>query len=213
MYSSFLRLIRIYTDHGLMKKDYTGQRINSFTVVAKTDKKHGRSSVYLCKCDCGNPFEVHTGYINQKYGCDACSKTRHYSEAWKSRRIAGKANPRRTELSRLYPASVDGVPGAYSVYVVQCAKAGARQRRIPWALNDVFAFEIMIQPCTYCGDAPTYPQSRNGIDRVVNERGYEPNNVVPSCKVCNYWKSTMSVEDFKAHVAKVHTHLSTPPGS
>lgn len=68
-------------------------------------------------------------------------------------------------------------------------------------------------PCNYCGDSLTItrkaynmngPYTHNGIDRVNNDRGYEPNNVVACCEICNRMKLTLSKEEFLNHVQKIH---------
>ena len=53
--------------------------------------------------------------------------------------------------------------------------------------------EITTQPCYYCGhiDLPC-----NGIDRVDSNKGYEKNNCVPCCGVCNKMKSNYNIKDF-----------------
>ena len=67
------------------------------------------------------------------------------------------------------------------------------------------------QNCCYCGAPPRNVARKNkgkikyfrdtifaynGIDRVDSSKGYEPNNVVPCCKVCNTAKNTLSVIEF-----------------
>lgn len=42
-----------------------------------------------------------------------------------------------------------------------------------------------------------------GLDRINNDAGYEMNNVVPCCKVCNYMKADMSQDEFRAHVRSI----------
>lgn len=60
-------------------------------------------------------------------------------------------------------------------------------------------FEDMVsEPCWYCGDEP-----RNGIDRLDSLLGYSMSNCVPCCKVCNYMKRKMSVDEFITHARKV----------
>lgn len=86
------------------------------------------------------------------------------------------------------------------------------------------AIKIGQQPCHYCGDqaqVTTYYAAQyrhqalklgcydedyyqslciqmNGLDRVDNSRGYEPDNVVACCRMCNRAKNDCSVDDFIA---------------
>lgn len=54
------------------------------------------------------------------------------------------------------------------------------------------------QKCSYCSDSP-----RNGIDRADPLKGYTMDNCVSCCKVCNYMKRTMTVEQFLTHIKKI----------
>jgi hypothetical protein len=65
-------------------------------------------------------------------------------------------------------------------------------------------FEKMIhQECIYCGYSPE--NKRNGLDRINNLRGYELDNVVPCCFICNQMKGKLSVEDFFSHIGRIVT--------
>lgn len=48
------------------------------------------------------------------------------------------------------------------------------------------------QPCAYCGIGIW----KIGIDRVDNAIGYEVNNCVPCCKVCNWMKNKTNAKEF-----------------
>jgi len=56
-------------------------------------------------------------------------------------------------------------------------------------------FERLIsQPCHYCG---LYGQDGYvGLDRIWNNIGYLPSNVVPACPECNFAKRVMTKENF-----------------
>jgi hypothetical protein len=47
----------------------------------------------------------------------------------------------------------------------------------------------------------------NGVDRVENSLGYSVDNCVACCKICNWMKLTLSVDEFKAHVIKIARHM------
>ena len=60
--------------------------------------------------------------------------------------------------------------------------------------------------CFYCNDKPgnrLKNKSFQGLDRVNNAIGYEIENVVPCCKICNRAKSSMSLEQWKLWLARV----------
>ena len=63
--------------------------------------------------------------------------------------------------------------------------------------------------CYYCGSAPSLliPHSRgklrNTIDRVDSTKGYEIENCVSCCLLCNRMKRNLAKQDYVAHVLKV----------
>lgn len=63
-------------------------------------------------------------------------------------------------------------------------------------------FKIYVeQRCFYCG------YISGGIDRIDNSEGYNKENIVPCCKICNYMKNKTSQKDFIYNckrIAKLH---------
>lgn len=45
-----------------------------------------------------------------------------------------------------------------------------------------------------------------GIDRVDNTRGYDPDNVVPCCRVCNRAKDVRTKDEFLSWAKRVVDH-------
>lgn len=78
----------------------------------------------------------------------------------------------------------------------------AKQRAYAVELSIEEFEQIVKAPCTYCGDNG----QRRGIDRVDNSKGYIRENCVACCKLCNYIKRTMTVQDFLAHIKKIHDY-------
>lgn len=58
--------------------------------------------------------------------------------------------------------------------------------------------EIVVRPCEYCGSEKSL-----GVDRVDSSIGYEIENCVPCCRICNVMKNSLSVEDFLDHIKKI----------
>lgn len=52
--------------------------------------------------------------------------------------------------------------------------------------------KLRARPCHWCGGG--LPSGGVGLDRLDNERGYEPGNVVPCCEECNIRRLNMPVE-------------------
>lgn len=64
--------------------------------------------------------------------------------------------------------------------------------------------------CHYCGIEPSntymksyYNVNYNGIDRVDNSIGYEMNNVVACCKMCNIAKNNNTEQEFLQWVKRL----------
>jgi len=90
----------------------------------------------------------------------------------------------RQETNRKYKASKKG---RYSTYV-----GCARDRKIEFKLT-VEEFESFWQKdCSYCNT----PIATIGIDRIDSSIGYEINNVVPCCRMCNEMKLHYTLEEW-----------------
>ncbi len=78
-------------------------------------------------------------------------------------------------------------------------KQGAKSRKIVWALTfEQFAL-FWQKPCMYCGDSI----STIGLDRVNTTQGYNFENIVACCAVCNKMKHAYSSELFINHCLKI----------
>lgn len=199
------------------KTDHTGKRIRNFVVVNKTKRKEQRSDgrnfyIYICRCDCGTKFESNAAKFEYVFGCKDCSKEHHYKTATANAAITRRKNPsRRTILSKLYPESYGGIKGSYANYIINCLKSTASKRKLSWELDPVEAFNLIQEPCHYCGATVKFPETRNGLDRVDNTQGYFKDNVVPCCYPCNIAKHEMNSNEFKIHIIKVFEHWACQP--
>lgn len=107
-------------------------------------------------------------------------------------------------------------------------KYGARTRGYRWDLDEETFKTLTSQPCHYCGKPPSQVSSQgshvslerrkhsaylyNGLDRVDNDIGYLPDNLVPSCGTCNVAKQTMTQLEFFEwlKLAAEHSKLLAP---
>jgi hypothetical protein len=53
--------------------------------------------------------------------------------------------------------------------------------------------------CAYCGK-----KNCRGIDRIDNNKSYALENSVPCCKICNWMKKDLSLQEFKDHITKIY---------
>ena len=89
--------------------------------------------------------------------------------------------------------------------VLNAYKKEAEERNLSWGLSEEHYDCITKQNCFYCCVEPSnvrylgYDNGSfiyTGIDRVNNSFGYEIDNVVPCCRICNRAKDVRSKEDF-----------------
>ena len=79
------------------------------------------------------------------------------------------------------------------------AKYKALYRGYIWGIpKEVYAALISL-PCEYCG--VTLPTSGICLDRIENSKGYEEENVLPCCPICNYARrNQFTVEEMKTFI-------------
>lgn len=140
----------------------------------------------LCrKCGSEGPFWTNrVKKDGQSIYCIVCDKKR----LKKYRRSkAGRM------VSRRYRQSVKGSPkekaSRFKTVRRLCNRfrmnmALARRRGKSWTIP-IAEYEKLIKlPCRYCGGP--LPETSFGLDRIDNSKGYDQNNVVPCCSLCNY---------------------------
>ena len=168
--------------------DLTGQKFGKLTalLVDHTHKKHG--AYWLCSCECGNEAAVLSAHLRSgntiSCGCE----------------VGGRLPVGETARNALY--------GVY----IWSAKERGLSFNIP---KSEFALLTKMH-CHYCGAEPMGVKKTaksiyvyNGIDRKDNSRGYEIDNVVPCCKVCNRAKNNMQYEKFIDWTNGMYEHLKT----
>jgi len=175
------------TAGALRAADISGQRFGRLIAVKRVGVDSGRTSLWFCKCDCGNEKTVRLTSLRngstQSCGClykesrRACGGRRHFKD--------------------------NGI--AARNHVLNTYKQQAKQRGLAWELPDEEFFKLIQGPCWYCGKPPSLTmKSRyqtgdyiyNGIDRVDNSKHYTLNNVMPCCVSCNGSKWTHEQQDF-----------------
>ena len=90
-------------------------------------------------------------------------------------------------------------------------KNDAKARDLSFNLSKEQCTYLFSLNCFYCNKAPDRIQKSkgggdfiyNGIDRIVNNLGYEIDNVVTACKICNSWKHAMTLESFYEWITNI----------
>lgn len=81
-------------------------------------------------------------------------------------------------------------------------KNNAKQRGFEFLLSEEEFYNIVTDiGCYYCGN-DTYI----GIDRKNSDIGYNLNNCVPCCSVCNRIKNVFEEKDFLNHVKRIYEY-------
>jgi hypothetical protein len=84
-------------------------------------------------------------------------------------------------------------------------QSNAVARNKSFELSFEQAKAMFTSPCHYCKKPAKLNEYNglNGIDRVDNSRGYHLDNTVPCCKVCNYMKGVLDMDEFLVHCKRV----------
>ena len=169
-----------------------GQKYNRLTVLEKLGYDKHNNRMYKCLCDCGNEIVLRgTAFTSgNTKSCGCLSK-----EVKKARRLPDNR-------------------GVINHIILQY-KRHARDRNLSWNLTYEQVEKIIQEPCFYCGTEKSNHKvtknckegyDHNGIDRIDSSVGYEPNNVVSCCKICNYAKSNLTKDDFINWAIRVAEH-------
>ena len=106
-------------------------------------------------------------------------------------------------------------------YIIESAlydfQKKAAQRQLSWNLAFDQFKSMILDSCHYCSAPPSSTRfSRmpwnskipiNGIDRKNNSVGYEIENCVSCCGICNRAKSSMSYQDFMKYINRIKGEL------
>jgi len=168
----------------------SGEKYNRLTVISfsHSDKRHRK--FYNVKCDCGKEKKVMGSAMisgNTK-SCGCLSK-----EVRASRRISKN----HSEITA----------------IILGYKRHAERRGFKWELSRTDIELIIKSDCVYCGSKPNnIKKTKNsigdgllysGIDRINSNDNYTKENSVPCCRICNYAKSNMDVNDFKEWAIRI----------
>lgn len=184
-------------------KDITGHRYGNLKVLERLPRT-GKYYEYKCLCDCGKVVTVKS--VNLRSGMvKSCGCRRH-----------------RHSYNRLEDREDAIIKRCYSSLKKRHRKFAAAEEMIDY---DSFK-RLALSSCVYCGTKGSriipdrlgsgkkthicsdVKVAINGIDRLDSSKGYTKDNCVSCCSTCNFAKSTMTVDEFKAWVEKVYCNFS-----
>jgi len=168
---------------------WEGKKVGHITVLKYLGSPDKNQSRYLCKCDCGKEFIIRGDGLKKNITC-GCS-------SWGHKNRSGNLS----------------FSMVYTMY-----RSGAKRKNRSFNLSKDQFKKITSQNCYYCGIKPSNAYTAgqhlqnaiphptfiyNGIDRIDSSKGYEMDNIVPCCIICNQMKNDLSQEDFYNHLKKI----------
>jgi hypothetical protein len=193
--------------------DLTGQRFGHLAVIELLEERQHGSVVYLCECDCGTITKQSrerlkkTRYPITHCGCQGVGK-------------AQKPKPGALSLGSRYSQLHAGGKNTSILTPLKSLYAnyryGAAKRGYEFGLT-LNQFKALFEgDCHYCGVPPAQEYGRsdklllyNGIDRTDNDKGYTADNCVSCCSKCNYFKGTLSQDEFRQIITDIHEHWAS----
>jgi len=168
--------------------DMRGQKIGMLTVI-DIHERHPRvrGASWLCLCECGN---------------NCIRTTSHLREG--RNKSCGCLRERTIENT-----GINILMGMYT-------RRAWKNHHVFNLSREVF-YKLIKGKCFYCGTEPRQVLKRNktnlvqivynGIDRIDSTKAYNPSNCVSCCKYCNFGKSDLTVDEFKAHIKRICSWL------
>jgi len=186
-------------------EDLTNKKFNRLTVI-KLDEERTKNDKYwrvfwICRCDCGKIKSVSAGSLrdNHTKSC-GCWKIENSREVCRKNFTKEITVPPRRNI--------------FTQYIAKCKK-----KNIEFLISENNFYELIERPCYYCGSNPKNLKTvrtsatkvkkyfYNGIDRINNNKGYEKNNVVPCCNICNKAKLNLPLTEFYNWVKMIYSYL------
>ena len=81
-------------------------------------------------------------------------------------------------------------------------KRCARKRGLDFDISEKDFYSFKDSSCHYCGSK----LNQIRLDRVDNNAGYNIDNVVSCCTLCNFFKHTLGKKEFLEHVDKIYIY-------
>lgn len=155
-----------------------GQKFNKLTVIKKGRRVRQSTFEYECICECGSLVIVQSRGDNiSKKSCRQCIDKSIFRNKTKPKEFVDMFSTLRHRYRK-----------------------NAIDRGYAFNLNREQFEKIIQEPWYYCGSHKQSKQMYNkrglvyytGIDRVDNSKGYNLDNCVPCCKVCNTHKMAVT---------------------
>lgn len=186
------------------RRNITGQKFGRLTALEYVGRRQCRlkklyqtKSIWRFRCDCGNIVDRIIGHVlrGDTHSCGCLQKEWRENEFRKYWIILAKGE--------------SSFNGLYQRYQRQAKKYDRE-----WEISRELFRKLTKSSCYYCGIFPNQSFLSNvfsngnyiymGLDRIDNDRGYIPDNVVPCCGICNTAKSALSKAEFLSLVRCIY---------
>jgi hypothetical protein len=167
-----------------------GKKFNRLTVLKFSHSDKRWRKWYLVRCDCGKEKTIMGSAMvsgNTK-SCGCLAK-----EIKQTKRISENHS------------DITAIILGY--------KRHAERWGFKWLLSRSFVETLIKENCFYCGSSPSNKKKTknsigdgllySGIDRINSNKDYTEDNVVACCRICNYAKSNMTIEDFRLWAVRI----------
>lgn len=179
--------------------DLAGKRFGKLIVSSfshwHVQPSRKKKQVWNIVCDCGNKKTVLANNLfNKQKPTVSCGC--HKIEIHKIRHAAHR--------------TLETTTKNFYVYFKGHAKYGGKN----FSLSYEDFKNLIFKNCSYCNSEPSYkycktkigvPILYNGLDRVDSSQGYELDNVVTCCAICNRMKLEMNKDKFIDHVGSLYS--------
>lgn len=160
--------------------DITAQRFGKLVALEVIEKGKHRGAIWRCQCDCGKECKAYGSQLRfgTRISC-GCKLTEKIKQ---------------TKINQLF----------YSY------KRKSELRGHSFNIDKEYFTNLIFMNCNYYNETPSnkltlnnHTLKYNGIDRIDSYKGYEIDNCVPACRLCNQSKSNLTVNEWKNHILKV----------
>ncbi len=163
-------------------KIIAGKQYSKLIAIEPTTPNSNNKSRWIFACECGNQkIIVATKVISgQTKSCGCLRPYVKIDPATKQYRSIPNSAAREVWSAHY----TDGCPFEAFLELSQCA-------------------------CHYCGSAPIGKRrdfTYNGLDRKDSSRDHSPDNIVPCCKHCNWFKGNTPYDTFLGRVERIHEY-------
>lgn len=172
-------------------------------IIPSQGEHVNNGGLWKCLCDCGNTIEINGVLLGR---------------AEKDRKSCGCLAKKSANLRRKYQETTINIRYCHHERNGKQGNRGTLNRQ-DWE-------SIVFLPCHYCGkidvhtaleekgyrdkidtitkeEQERYSVKINGVDRIDSTKGYEKDNCISCCKMCNWMKLDYLPEEFLKHVEEI----------